>query len=92
MDLTMLEHDDLRWVAGNLSELNRLLQLASSHASQAQQQKNGECLELLAEEVEQASKTTQALFDRITSRVLSAASHGAKPTARMPNITVLPSP
>lgn len=88
----MLEHDDLRWVAGNLSELNRLLQLASSHASQAQQQKNGECLELLTEEVEQASKKTQALFDRITSRILSAASHGAKPTARKPHITVLPSP
>jgi CheY-like chemotaxis protein len=89
----MLDHDDLKWVATNLTELNRLLQQASRYTDQARQQNSApEQLQLLSDDIEQASKTSQALFDRITSRILSAASNGAKAPAKAPNITLLPPP
>jgi CheY-like chemotaxis protein len=88
----MLDHDDLRWVAGNLTTLNRLLQQASSRLGEAREEKSGGSLQLLSEEVEQATKTSQALCDRITSRILSAASANAQPLTKRPHLTVLPPP
>ncbi len=88
----MLDHDDLKWVATNLTELNRQLQQVSRYSDQARQQKESALyLQRLGEEVEQAAKISQALFDRVTSRILSAASNGRKPVAT-PKFQVMPKP
>jgi CheY-like chemotaxis protein len=89
----MLDHDDLKWVAANLTELNLQLQQISRYSAQARHPKSdAQYLELLSEEVEQASKTSQALFDRITSRILSGAGSGKRPANQMPKLKVMPPP
>ncbi len=68
----MLDHDDLKWTAANLTDLNRRLQQISRYSDQARQEKRGsEYLDRLSEEVELAARTAQALFDRVMSRLLS---------------------
>jgi CheY-like chemotaxis protein len=70
----MLDHDDLKWIAANATELNHLLQQVSRRSDQARQHKGAEqYLELLNDEAEQAYKISQAIFDRVTSRILSGA-------------------
>jgi CheY-like chemotaxis protein len=89
----MLDHADLKWLATNLTELNRQLQQVARYTDQARDQKDGsKYLQLLGEEVEQASRVSQALFDRITSRILAAASNGGRPAGKGPSITVMPTP
>jgi CheY-like chemotaxis protein len=67
----MLDHEDLKWIATTSTELNSMLQQISRYADLARQHK-GEYnyIEMLAERVEIATKTTQSLFDRVTSRIL----------------------
>jgi CheY-like chemotaxis protein len=67
----MLDHEDLKWIATTSTELNSMLQQISRYADLARQHK-GEYnyIEMLGERVEIATKTAQALFDRITSRIL----------------------
>jgi CheY-like chemotaxis protein len=89
----MLDHDDLKWVATNLTELNRQLQQVSRYSDQARQQTdNRQYLELLGDEVEHASKISQALFDRITSRILSATANGRSPASPTPHLQIMPAP
>ena len=82
----MLDHDDLKWIAATSTELNSLLQQISRYADLSRQHK-GEYnyIEMLGERVELASKTAQALFDRVTSRILEGSApktkSGAKPLA-----------
>lgn len=81
----MLDHADLKWIAATATELNRLLQLVSRSADQVRRQKGeGESLEALCEQVEQATKASQALFDRITSRILFGAGGVAKVVEKPP--------
>ncbi len=69
----MLDHDDLKWIAANVTELNRLLQQVARSTDQVRQHKaEGRSLEILGEQVEQAAKTSQALFDCVTSRIFSS--------------------
>ena len=76
----MLDHDDLRWIAANVTELNRLLQQVARSTDQVSQHKaEGRSLEILGEQVDQASKISQSLFDCVTSRIFSAAASGAVP-------------
>jgi CheY-like chemotaxis protein len=64
----------LKWLAANATELNCLLQQSTRQAEQARLRKSeGEHLESLTEQLEQASRASQAIFDRITMRLLSAA-------------------
>lgn len=87
----MLDHDDLKWTTVHLTDLNRRLQQISRFSEQAQQETGGsEYLERLAEEVELASKTSQALFDRITSRIMSGAARAAQFSPESPNFKVVP--
>jgi CheY-like chemotaxis protein len=90
----MLDHDDLKWVATNATELNRLLQQATRLSEQARQHKGEEhYLDLLNEQVEQAFRTSQALFDRITSRILYRAGsevRTAEPSPRLPGTAAPP--
>ena len=67
----MLSQEDLKWIASTSTELNSMLQQISRYADLARQHK-GEYnyIEMLGERVELASKTAQALFDRVTSTIL----------------------
>src|SRR3712207_2055666 len=89
----MLDHEDLKWIATTSTELNSMLQQVSRYADLARQHK-GEYnyIEMLGERVELASKTTQALFDRVTSAILAAR---VAPPARghsHPAFSVVPPP
>lgn len=70
----MLDQEDLKWIATTSTELNSVLQQVSRYADLAKQHK-GEYnyIEMLADRVELASKTSQELFDRVTSRILASA-------------------
>jgi CheY-like chemotaxis protein len=87
----MLDHDDLKWIAATTTELNRRLHQVSRFSDQARQQKGAtHYLQLMSEEVEHALKTSQALFDRVTARILSGTGSGTK--SQTPYLTVMPAP
>ncbi len=89
----MLDHDDLKWIAANATELNRALQQVSRYSDQLRQKEScGESLQLLTQEVEQASRTSQALFDRITARIFSNTRNRAASLSQPTNLIVMPSP
>jgi CheY-like chemotaxis protein len=75
----MLDHEDLKWIATTSTELNSMLQQIARYADLARQHK-GEYnyIEMLGERVELASKTAQALFDHVTSRILEGSTNKAK--------------
>ncbi|MFN2508271.1 MAG: response regulator [Chthoniobacterales bacterium] len=91
----MLDHEDLKWIATTSTELNSMLQQISRYSDLARQHK-GEYnyIEMLAERVELASKTAQALFDRVTSSILAGSTVRATPTkeASHPPFSVVPPP
>ncbi|MCA1659213.1 MAG: response regulator [Verrucomicrobiaceae bacterium] len=88
----MLDHDDLKWIATTSTELNSMLQQISRYADLARQHK-GEYnyIEMLGERVEFASRTAQALFDRVTSSILDAQPRRT-PAKPAPPLSVLPPP
>ena len=93
----MLDHEDLKWIATTSTELNSMLQQISRYSDLARQHK-GEYnyIEMLGERVEQASKTAQSLFDRVTSTILAGSTGKAAPAENRqpapPQFSVLPSP
>jgi CheY-like chemotaxis protein len=92
----MLDHEDLKWIAATSTELNTMLQQISRYADLARQHKGEHnYVEMLSERVEFAAKTTQSLFDRVTSRILEGSTPKAKGTpdpSRPPEFTVVPPP
>ena len=89
----MLDHADLKWIAATATELNRRLHQVSRYSDQARHQKGkGQYLQLLGEEVDQALKTSQALFDRVTARILSGAGSGVQARPQTPHLKVMPPP
>jgi CheY-like chemotaxis protein len=92
----MLDHEDLKWIAATSTELNTILQQISRYADLARRHK-GEYnyVEMLGERVEIASKTAQALFDRVTSRILEGSTpktKGPPAPSTHPEFTVVPPP
>ena len=88
----MLDQEDLKWIASVSTELNSIVQQISRYADLARQHKGEHnYLDLLGERVEFASKTAQALFDRVTSKILEGSSAKTKRNERM-TFTVVPSP
>src|SRR5436853_2629496 len=88
----MLDQEDLTWIAGTSTELNSILQQVSRYADLARRHKGEHnYIDLLGERVELASKTAQALFDRVTSKILAGASVKRKEKGA-PTFTVMPSP
>ena len=88
----MLDQEDLKWIASVSTELNSIVQQASRYADLARRHKGEhDYLDLLGERVEFASKTAQALFDRVTSKILEGASTKTKRNERM-KFTVVPPP
>ena len=75
----MLDQEDLKWIATTSTELNSMLQQISRYADLARQHKGDpNYVEMLGERVELASKTAQALFDRVTSRILEGSTAKSK--------------
>ena len=90
----MLDHEDLKWIASTSTELNSILQQVSRYCDLARRHKGQHnYIDLLGERVELASKTAQALFDGVTTKILTKATQAAKEPAR-PHapFTVLPPP
>ncbi len=92
---SMLGHEDLKWIATTSTDLNSILQQISRYSDLARRHK-GEYnyVDLLGERVELASKTAQALFDRVTSRILekTTATQLTPPSPPHSPFTVLPPP
>ncbi|HVF73372.1 MAG TPA: response regulator [Chthoniobacterales bacterium] len=75
----MLDQEDLKWIATTSTELNSMLQQISRYSDLARQHKGDyNYIEMLGERVELATKTAQALFDRVTSRILEGSTHKVK--------------
>ncbi len=79
----MLDHEDLKWIATTATDLNSVLQQISRYSDLARRHKGEHnYIELLGERVELASKKSQALFDRVTSKILEKTGATAAPAAR----------
>ena len=66
----MLHQDDLKWIAKTTTELNTILQQIARYAELAKRQKGDhDYIEQLNQQVEVASRSAQALFDRVTSKI-----------------------
>lgn len=87
----MLDQEDLKWIASVSTELNSIVRQISRYADLARQHKGEHnYLDLLGERVEFASRTAQALFDRVTKRILEGASAKTKKNERI-KFTLVPS-
>ena len=59
----MLDHEDLKWIAGTSTELNSILQQIARYADLARRHKGEHhYIDLLIQRVELASKTAQTHF------------------------------
>ncbi|MBV9007962.1 MAG: response regulator [Verrucomicrobia bacterium] len=64
----MLDQDDLKWIAKTSTELNTTLQQIARYAEMAQRNRGDQdYVQMLADRVQVASKSAQALFDRVSS-------------------------
>jgi CheY-like chemotaxis protein len=88
----MLDQEDLKWIASSSTELNSIVQQISRYVDVARRHKGEDhYLGLLGERVELASRTAQALFDRVTSRILETSSGRTTKKGKV-NFTVVPPP
>jgi CheY-like chemotaxis protein len=70
----MLDQEDLKWIAATSTDLNSIVQQVSRYADLIRRHKGEHnYVDLLSERVELASKTSQALFDRVTTKILEGA-------------------
>jgi CheY-like chemotaxis protein len=66
----MLHQDDLKWIAKTSTELNTVLQQIARYADLAKRHKGDhDYIEQLNQQVEIASQSAQALFNRVTSKI-----------------------
>jgi len=71
----MLHQDDLKWIAKTSTELNTVLQQIARYADLAKRHKGDQdYIEQLNQQVGIASQSAQALFNRVTSRILETTS------------------
>jgi CheY-like chemotaxis protein len=90
----MLDQEDLKWIAATSTELNSVLQQVARYADLiARHRGEQNYVDLLGERVELATKTSQSLFDRVTSKILSgAAKKSAAARKSEAGFTVMPPP
>jgi CheY-like chemotaxis protein len=68
----MLDSEDLKWIASASTSLNSILQQIARYKDLARRHKNEHhYLDLLGERVDLGAKTAQAIFERVTSKILS---------------------
>jgi CheY-like chemotaxis protein len=76
----MLHQDDLKWIAKTSTELNTILQQIARYAELAKRHKGDhDYIEQLNKQVEIASRSAQALFNRVTSKILENTSDETLP-------------
>ena len=76
----MLDHEDMKWLAATATALNGFMQKATRQVEMARLYKGGgENLDALDEQIELASRASQAIFDRITTRILARTTGGVGP-------------
>jgi CheY-like chemotaxis protein len=91
----MLDHEDLKWIAGTSTNLNSMLQQIARYTDLARRHPdNHHYVDLVGERVDLATRTAQALFDRVTSNILenTAARAANRRKGPMAPFTVLPPP
>src|SRR5256886_2245193 len=67
----MLHQDDLKWIAKTSTELNSVLQQIARYANLAKRHKGDhDYIDQLNQQVEIATQSAQALFNRVTSKIL----------------------
>lgn len=99
----MLDQEDLKWIAATSTDLNSIVQQISRYADLVRRHKGEHnYLDLLSERVELVSKTSQALFDHVTTKILEGASARkggpvkftvvAPPAPTIPQIQTPPTP
>lgn len=91
----MLDHEDLKWIAGTSTNLNSMLQQIARYTDLARRHpENPNYVNLVGERVDLATRTAQALFDRVTSNILekTAARAANRRKGPMAPFTVLPPP
>ena len=66
----MLHQDDLKWIAKTSTELNTVLQQIARYADLLKRHKGDDYIDQLNQQVEIATQSAQALFNRVTSRIL----------------------
>src|ERR1044071_4222272 len=87
----MFDKDDLKALAGQATELHRLIQQVSRHTDQVRQhQYEDRYLDLLSERVGLTLRKSQELFDLITSRILTATNSGK--AAKAFSRSIIPTP
>src|SRR2546426_6311810 len=78
----MLHQDVLKWIAKTSTELNTVLQQIARYADLAKRHKGDhDYIEQLNQQVEIASQSAQALFNRVTSKILENTSGKTLPTS-----------
>lgn len=89
----MLDHEDLKWLAANATELNRLLQQTARQAEQACLRKTETgFFDSLSDQLERASQSSQAIFDRITTRIMADAGTGLRVDHAVASLAAAPLP
>src|SRR5438093_6353241 len=66
----MLHQDDLKWIAKTSTELNTVLQQIARYADLMKRHKGDDYIDQLSQQVEIATQSAQALFNRVTSKIL----------------------
>lgn len=67
----MLQQDDLKWIAKTSTELNTVLQQIARYAELAKRHRGDhDYIDQINQQVEIASQSAQALFNRVTSKIL----------------------
>ncbi|PYK72312.1 MAG: hypothetical protein DME44_04840 [Verrucomicrobia bacterium] len=66
----MLHQDDLKWIAKTSTELNTVLQQIARYADLLKRHKGDDYIDQLNQQVEIATQSAQALFNRVTSKIL----------------------
>jgi CheY-like chemotaxis protein len=66
----MLHQDDLKWIAKTSTELNTVLQQIARYADLVKRHKGDDYVDQLNQQVEIATQSAQALFNRVTSKIL----------------------
>ena len=77
----MLDHEDMKWFAATATELNAFCNNrdASRIRWRVYAKAKANISTSLNEQVEQASRASQAIFDRITTRILARTAGGVRP-------------
>src|SRR5947207_10791938 len=75
----MLHQDDLKWIAKTSTELNTVLQQIARYADLMKRHKGDDYIDQLNQQVEIATQSAQALFNRVTSKILENTRSGSPP-------------